>query len=177
MRATQNIPHEGIPPSIIARMSGSAPVHETQVRVRYGEVDRMAVVYHANYLVYFEEGRTEFLRSLGGTYNRLEEEGTLLVVVETGVRHHKPARYDDLLTVRTRLTKLKPIRMRFDYEVFLDDVLLASGFTVLASTDAGGRPQRLPDAFRERITRGDPRPNGKNGAPAAFQGAPPHPAS
>lgn len=176
MGATQNIPHEGFPPSIIARMSGSPPAHETQVRVRYGEVDRMAVVYHANYLVFFEQGRTEYLRALGGTYRRLEEEGTLLVVVETGVKHHKPALYDDLLTVRTRLTRLKPIRMRFDYEVLRDEVLLASGFTVLASTDTGGRPRRLPAAFRERVSRGDPEPNGKNGSPVAFQGAPPHPA-
>lgn len=173
MRAKQNIPHVGFPPSIIARMSQSPPVHETQVRVRYGEVDRMAVVYHANYLVYFEQGRTEYLRSLGGTYRRLEEEGTLLVVVETGVKHHKPAQYDDLLTVRTRLTKLKPIRMRFDYEVLRGDVLLASGFTVLASTDAEGRPRRVPSTFRERITSGVPAGNGKNGSPAAFQGAPP----
>ena len=176
MGATQNIPHEGFPASIIARMSGSPPVHETQVRVRYGEVDRMAVVYHANYLVFFEQGRTEYLRSLGGTYRRLEEEGTLLVVVETGVKHHKPAQYDDLLTVRTRLTQLRPVRMRFDYEVLRDDVLLASGFTVLASTDAGGRPRRLPDAFRTRIARDGAGSNGKNGSPVAFQGTPPHPA-
>lgn len=149
-------------------MSSPAPVHETEVRVRYGEVDRMAVVYHANYLVFFEQGRTEYLRSLGGTYRRLEEEGTLLVVVETGVRHHKPAHYDDLLTVRTRLTRLKPVRMRFDYEVLRDGVLLASGFTVLASTDPDGRPRRVPEAFRERITS-----NGKIGEAVAFQGVPP----
>jgi acyl-CoA thioester hydrolase len=154
-------------------MSGSPPVHETQVRVRYGEVDRMGVVYHANYLVFFEQGRTEFLRSLGGTYRRLEEEGTLLVVVETGVKHHKPARYDDLLTVRTRLAMLKSVRMRFDYEVLLGNVLLASGFTVLAATDAGGRLRRLPDVFRARIQPILHAPNGKNGTPAAFQGAPP----
>lgn len=154
-------------------MPDPAPAHETQVRVRYGEVDRMAVVYHANYLVFFEQGRTEYLRSLGGTYRRLEEEGTLLVVVETGVKHHGPARYDDLLTVRTRLTTIRPVRLRFDYEVSRDGELLASGFTVLASTDAGGRPRRLPQAFRERIASNGTVPNGKIDAPPAFQGVPP----
>ena len=133
----------------------------------------MAVVYHANYLVFFEQGRTEYLRSLGGTYRRLEEEGTLLVVVETGVKHHRPARYDDLLTIRTRLAKLKPVRMRFEYDVLRNEVLLASGFTVLASTDVEGRPRRLPDVFRERITSNLPARSGKISTSAAFQGAPP----
>lgn len=148
-------------------------MHETPVRVRYGEVDRMGVVYHANYLVYFEQGRTEYLRSLGGTYRRLEDEGTLLVVVETGVKHHRPAQYDDLLTVRTRITGLRPVRVRFDYELLRDQTLLASGFTVLASTDVRGRLRRLPDTFRERITANLPGSDGKNGSPTAFQGAPP----
>jgi len=154
-------------------MSASLPVHahETQVRVRYGEVDRMGVVYHANYLVFFEQGRTEYLRSLGGTYRRLEEEGTLLVVVETGVRHHRPAAYDDLLTVRTRLTDLRAVRMRFEYEVLRGPDLLASGFTVLASTDPEGRPRRLPEAFRARIAH---RPtDGKNGPYISVQGTQP----
>lgn len=154
-------------------MSASLPAHahETQVRVRYGEVDRMAVVYHANYLVYFEQGRTEYLRALGSTYRKLEDEGTLLVVVETGVRHHRPAAYDDLLTVRTRLTDLRAVRMRFDYELLRGTELLATGFTLLASTDPEGRPRRLPEAFRRRIAL--PPTDGKNGPYAPVQGGPP----
>jgi acyl-CoA thioester hydrolase len=132
-------------------MAGDPRVHESSLRVRYGEVDRMGVAYHAHYLVWFEHGRTEFLRSLGGTYRRLEEEGTLLMVVETGVRHHKPATYDDLITVRTRLAELRPVRMRFEYEVHRDGELLATGFTVLAATDPDGRPRRTPADFREAI--------------------------
>ena len=132
-------------------MAGEPHVHESSLRVRYGEVDRMGVAYHAHYLVWFEHGRTEFLRSLGGTYRRLEEEGTLLMVVETGVRHHGPATYDDLITVRTRLAELRPVRMRFEYEVHREGELLATGFTVLAATDPKGRPQRTPRAFREAI--------------------------
>ena len=132
-------------------MQSSDPIHETQVRVRYGEVDRMGVVYHPHYLVFFEKGRTEFLRSLGGTYRELEESGTLLLVAETGVRHLGSARYDDLLTIRTRMTDLRRVRLRFDYEVARGGEVLATGFTVLAAADVNGRLRRLPSAFREQI--------------------------
>jgi acyl-CoA thioester hydrolase len=147
--------------------------HETLVRVRYGEVDRMGVVYHAHYLVYFEQGRTEYLRSLGGTYRRLEDDGTLLVVVETGVRHIRPATYDDLLTVTTRLTELRGVRMRFEYDVRRGEDVLAQGYTVLAATDRTGRPTRLPAEFRSRVDEeggGRPRKGGTPAAPAAVQG-------
>lgn len=111
----------------------------------------MGYAYHAHYLVFFEMGRTEMLRSLGETYRRLEEEGTLLVVVETGVRHIRPATYDDRVTVHTRLTELRGVRMRFDYELRRDEELLATGFTVLAATDPQGKPCRIPAPFRERV--------------------------
>jgi acyl-CoA thioester hydrolase len=149
-------------------MSESARAHETSLRVRYGEVDRMGVAYHANYLVWFEQGRTEFLRALGGTYRHLEDQGTLLMVVETGVRHLKPAGYDDLVRVRTHLAKLRPVRLRFEYEVFRGEELLATGFTVLAATDRSGRPRRVPSAFRRALeTRTGA--DGKAGAPTEVQ--------
>ena len=154
-------------------MADSRPVHETSFRVRYGEVDRMAVVYHAHYLVYFEMGRTEFLRSLGDSYARLEDAGTLLVVVETGVRHLRPALYDDHLTVRTRLTELRGARMRFDYELLRRDSTLATGFTVLAATGRDGRPRRVPAEFRDRIRGALERRDGKPGAVTAVQGESP----
>jgi acyl-CoA thioester hydrolase len=141
--------------------------HETSVRVRYGEVDRMNVAYHAHYLVWFEHGRTEYLRSLGGTYRALEEEGTLLVVVESGVRHLGSAGYDDLLRVRTRLAEVRGVRMRFEYEIRREDERLATGFTVLASCDETGRPCRLPAAFRERMLAQVS--DGKAAAPAGVQ--------
>lgn len=122
--------------------------HETTVRVRYGEVDRMGFVYHAHYLVYFEQGRTEALRSLGSTYRALEDDGTLLVVVETGVRHLRPATYDDEIVVHTELTQVKGVRMRFEYEVLREGKRLATGFTVLAACDKDGRPRRLPPEVR-----------------------------
>jgi acyl-CoA thioester hydrolase len=143
---------------MICPVSTDPTRHATQVRVRYGEVDRMGVVYHAHYLVYFEQGRTELLRSLGGTYRELEDGGTRLVVVETGVRHHRSAGYDDLLQVATRLSDIRGVRMRFDYEVHRSRELVASGFTVLAATDDTGRPRRLPASFREVL--------GRAGAPA-----------
>jgi acyl-CoA thioester hydrolase len=122
--------------------------HECRVRTRYGEVDRMGVVYHPNYLVYFEQGRTEYLRSLGATYRQLEDEGTLLVVTEVGVRFHRPAGYDEELRILTRLASARGVRLRFEYEVRRDAERLATGFTVLASADARGRPQRPPPALR-----------------------------
>jgi len=135
-------------PSHATRLEDLARVHDTPVRVRYGEVDRMGFVYHGHYLVYFEQGRTEYLRSLGATYRELEETGTLLVVVETGQRFLSPAGYDDHLTIRTGLTEVRGVRLRFDYEVRRDGDLLATGFTVLASCDSAGRPRRMPEALR-----------------------------
>jgi len=104
----------------------------------------MGVVYHGHYLVYFELGRTELLRSLGATYRAVEEEGTLLFVVETGLQFHHPAQYDDLLTVRTHLVQIRGVRLRFEYEVWREDRRLTSGFTVLAACDQSGRPRRIP---------------------------------
>ena len=128
-------------------------MHETSVRVRYGEVDRMGYVYHGHYLVYFEEGRTELLRSLGATYRQLEDDGTLLVVVETGQRFLRPAGYDDDLTIRTSLTRMRGVRLRFEYEVRREAGVLATGFTVLAACDKAGRPRRLPATLRDLLGR------------------------
>jgi acyl-CoA thioester hydrolase len=120
--------------------------HETTVRVRYDEVDRMGVVHHSHYLDYFEQGRTELLRSLGRTYRDVEESGTLLVVAAVEVRFLRPARYDDLLTVRTRAGEVSGARLVFEYEVdrASDGVRIATGKTVLASTDLRGKLVRMP---------------------------------
>jgi acyl-CoA thioester hydrolase len=133
--------------------------HETSVRVRYGEVDRMGVVYHGHYLVYFEQGRTEFMRSLGATYRQVEESGTLLVVVETGLKFLQPARYDDELTIRTRLALRRGVRLRFEYTICRGEKILVTGFTVLASCDLSGRPRRMPEALVDLV----PPPAGDSG--------------
>ena len=103
----------------------------------------MGVVYHGNYLAYFEDGRTELLRAQGSTYRAVEEAGTLLVVVESGVRHLRPAHYDDLLTLETRLVAARGVRLRFEYDLRRGETSLATGFTVLAVTDRDGRPRRI----------------------------------
>ena len=148
-------------------------IHETTVRVRYGEVDRMGVVYHANYLPYFEEGRTEFLRSLGHSYRAVEEGGVLLVVADAGLKFLRPAHYDDVLRVRTRLASVSGVRLLFTYEVDRpsDGTLCALGHTTLAATDREGRPVRLPADFRALIERvAEPLPGGKNLPATAVQG-------
>lgn len=125
--------------------------HEITLRVRYGETDKMGVVYHANHFLYFENGRTEFLRKLGVAYRDLEERGVALVVVDCGARYRGNAGYDDLLTVRTRVTSMSRVRIRFDYRVVRDGRLLVEGFTTLACLDGRGRPRELPEEVRERL--------------------------
>jgi acyl-CoA thioester hydrolase len=123
---------------------------EISIRVRYAETDRMGLLHHANYLVYFEQARTELLRSLGLTYRDLEDQGYLLVLTKIEVRYKRPARYDDLLTIRTTVVRTTAVRIDHSYEVLRDGLLLAEGATTLACVDREGRPQALPDALRER---------------------------
>jgi acyl-CoA thioester hydrolase len=128
------------------------------IRVRYAETDRMGLLHHANYLVYFEQGRTELLRSLGLSYRDLEDQGYLLVLTKLEVRYRRPARYDDLLTVRTTVVKTTAVRIDHRYEMFCDGALLAEGTTTLACIDREGRPQALPEALRQPPTESAPAP-------------------
>jgi acyl-CoA thioester hydrolase len=121
---------------------------EIAIRVRYAETDRMGLLHHANYLVYFEQARTELLRSLGVTYKDLEDQGYLLVLTKVEVRYKRPARYDDLLTVRTFVERTTAVRIDHRYEVLRDGELLAEGSSTLACVDRTGRPQALPDFLR-----------------------------
>ena len=121
---------------------------ETAIRVRYAETDRMGLLHHANYLVYFEQARTELLRTFGATYKDLEDQGYLLVLTKVEVRYKRPARYDDLLTVKTFVEKTTAVRIDHRYEVLRDGELLAEGSSTLACVDRTGRPQALPDFLR-----------------------------
>ena len=134
-------------------MKTTTDVRTTRIRVRYAETDRMGVVYYANYLVWFEVGRTEWLRATGATYREMEHEGISLPVIEAHCDYRRAARYDDDLEVRTRATLLTPIRIRFDYELWRehDEAPLATGHNVHAALDAGGRPCRLPARVREML--------------------------
>jgi acyl-CoA thioester hydrolase len=119
---------------------------QTELRVRYSETDQGGVVYHANYLAYFEVGRTELLRSLGVPYAEFEKRGTRLMVVESHVQYRAPARYDDVLLVRTSVAELRKVRMRLTTEIRRksDGVLLAEGWLWLASIGRDDRPGPLP---------------------------------
>jgi len=131
------------------------PTRRTTVRVRYAETDRMGVVYYANYFVWFEVGRTEWLRETGWSYRDMEADGGVaLPVIEAHCDYRQSARYDDVLEIRTRATLLTAVRVRFDYEIVRtsDDVIAATGHTVHAALDAGGRPRRLPERVRMMLS-------------------------
>jgi acyl-CoA thioester hydrolase len=123
---------------------------EITIRVRYAETDRMGLLHHANYLVYFEQGRTELLRSCGLAYKDLEDQGFLLVLTRVEVRYRSPARYDDLLTLKTTVVRTTTVRIDHRYELLREGVLLAEGNTTLACVDREGRIQALPDFLRPR---------------------------
>ena len=118
---------------------------EIQIRVRYAETDRMGLLHHANYLVYFEQGRTELLRQVGRTYRDVEDQGFFLVLVKVEVRYRQPARYDDLLTLRTTVTRTTPVRIEHKYELSRDGQLLAEGTSTLACVDRAGSLQAMPE--------------------------------
>jgi len=113
----------------------------------------MGVVYYANYFIWFEVGRTDLLRSLGGTYRDLEADGLFLPVIEAACTYAQPSRYDDDLEIRTEGRLLSPIRVEFMYEVvrMSDGVTMATGRTVHASLNRAGRPCRLPAVVRQGL--------------------------
>jgi acyl-CoA thioester hydrolase len=127
------------------------PSSVSTLRVRYAETDKMGVVYYANYLVWFEVGRADLLRSLGWTYREMEHAGVSLPVIEAHCTYQRPARYDDEIEIRTRGRILSPVRMEFEYEVIKtdDQTVAALGKTVHAALDPTGRPCRLPARVRE----------------------------
>ena len=122
-----------------------------QVTVRYAETDMMGIVYHANYLPWFEVGRTTLLKEIGVPYKKLEEEGYRLPVLEVAAKFLRPAVYDDTLEVTSTVGERPLLRIRIDYEVRRGDELLATGNTVHAFVDREGRPVRPPAWAVERI--------------------------
>ena len=125
----------------------------SEFRVRYSETDQMGVVYHTNYLVWCEIGRTDFIRASGLTYAELERRGVLLAVAEATIRYHAAARYDDLIRVDTTLAAVRSRAVTFDYVITNADTdeRLSSARTVLVSLDRRGRPMTLPDEFRRQL--------------------------
>lgn len=139
---------------------------ETRVRVRYAETDQMGVVYHANYLIWFEVGRVEFIRQMGLDYRSMEkDENAMIAVVEATARYKAPARYDDELIVRTSLGGVRGSIVRFKYAVVraLDDLVLCEGETVHLVVDRDMRRRVMPQSYKEkfgalvhRMTQGKP---------------------
>jgi acyl-CoA thioester hydrolase len=127
--------------------------HKLQIRVRYGETDQMGYVYYGNYAQYFEMGRVEWLRSLGISYKRMEDSGIMLPVLNLNIEYKKPAKYDDLLTIKTTLLKKPSVRIEFGFEVYNESKeLLTKGYTSLVFIDMKrNRPTRAPKYILEKI--------------------------
>jgi acyl-CoA thioester hydrolase len=120
---------------------------EIQIRVRYSETDAMGYLYHGNYFAFFEMGRTELLRAQGGNYRQMEEDGLFMVVVSIECKYRKPARYDDLLTLTTRVVRVTPAKIEHEYQIRRDGELLTEARSVLACVNRSGAVQRIPEAF------------------------------
>jgi acyl-CoA thioester hydrolase len=126
--------------------------HDTTLRVRYAETDQMGVVYHANYLIWFEVGRVELMRAMGFEYKTMEtEDDCHIVVAEAHCRYDKPAHYDEVLRVRTRVAEWRNRIVKFSYELLrdADDTLLATGYTTHVICGSNGRPKALPAKYRD----------------------------
>ncbi|QYJ68308.1 acyl-CoA thioesterase [Flavobacterium litorale] len=128
-------------------------IHQFKVRVRYAETDQMGVVYHGNYAQYFEMGRVEWLRNLGLSYRFMEQNGVMLPVVSLTLNFKKPARYDDLLTIKTIFKKQESVKIEFDYEICNENgELLTIGNSVLVFVDMKtGRPVTPPNYMKEKL--------------------------
>jgi acyl-CoA thioester hydrolase len=134
------------------------PYAETTVRVRYAETDQMGLVYYGNYFTWFEVGRVELCRQLGFEYKQMEiEDDSFIVVAEASCRYKRPARFDDQITIRTRVTESQRRTVRFGYEILnaVSGELIATGETVHVICDHTGKPKSLPDKYRKYFPSGD----------------------
>jgi acyl-CoA thioester hydrolase len=132
--------------------------HETEIRVRYAETDQMGIVHHANYLIWFEAGRSDLCRARGFSYKEMEDQDdALMVVAESYVRYKAPAFYEDLLTIRTQVAEMRSRSIRFIYEIFResDDALIAEGETLHLVTDHNKKVKMIPEVYRTRLIAGE----------------------
>ena len=130
-------------------------ITETQLRVRYGETDRMGYVYYGNYASYFEVARVEALRNLGMSYREMEDNGILLPVLHFEIKYLKPAYYDDLLTIKTAIAEMPKARIRFQYESFnVKEERINTGETTLVFINKHtNRPCAAPEEFLNKIRK------------------------
>ena len=139
----------------LAGVTATPLYHDVEFRVRYAETDQMGVVYHTNYLVWCEVGRTDFIRARGMSYSDMEKSGVGLAVSELSARYHSAARYDDMIRIRTTLTDLRSRGITFEYLIThaLTGQRLVTARTALVSIDARGRPIALPASIRALFAR------------------------
>jgi len=143
--------------------------HETEIRVRYAETDQMGIVHHANYLIWFETGRSELCRAKGFSYKQMEEEeDALMVVAESYCRYKSPAHYEDVLTIRTKVGEIRSRSLRFFYEVHRksDNTLIAEGETMHLVTDRDKKVRTMPEIYRNRLIDDPDRSFPPNQAPS-----------
>lgn len=128
-------------------------VHEIKTRVRYQETDQMGIVYYGNFFVYFEMGRTEYLRNLGLPYSELEKEHIYFPVTEARCRFRSPAHYDNVLTIQTWVSELKHATVEFSHKVIREDdsILIAEGISKLACLNANRKPAPMPEKVRKLL--------------------------
>lgn len=129
--------------------------HQYQTRVRYAETDQMGVVYHGNYAVFLEMGRVEWLRNMGISYKWMEDNGIMLPVVSLTMNYKKPAKYDDLITIKTIFKKQTSVRIEFDYEIYNEEgELLTTGYSMLVFVNMKtGRPTPPPDYLTDKLEK------------------------
>lgn len=127
--------------------------HDSHVRIRYSETDQMGYCYYGNYAQFFEIGRVETLRALGVSYKSLEEQGIMLPVVDLQIKYIKPALYDDLITIRTKLVKIPSVRIAFEYEIFNEngDLLTIGSTTLVFIQSDNMKPCQAPIDLIEKI--------------------------
>ena len=129
--------------------------HETELRVRYAETDKMGIVHHSNYLIWFEAGRSDLCRARGFSYKDMEErDDALMVVAECYVRYKSPAYYEDVIHVRTRVAEVRSRSIRFIYEVFRpsDETVVAEGETLHVFTDGSKKVKLIPESYKVLLT-------------------------
>jgi len=128
--------------------------HDSEIRVRYAETDKMGIVHHSNYLIWFESGRSDLCRARGFSYRDMEDQdNALMVVAESYVRYKSPAYYEDILTVRTKVAEIRSRSIRFIYEIVResDDTLIAEGETLHLVTDENRKVKLIPEIYKERL--------------------------
>lgn len=127
--------------------------HETKIRVRYGETDQMGIVYHGNYAQYLEIGRIEWLRNLGISYKKMEERGIMLPVISLSINYKKSARYDDVIYVKTQLSKAPTATIEFDFEILNEsrEILTYAKVKLAFINMKTNRPTRCPKYILDKL--------------------------